>query len=159
MKIAVYPGSFDPVTYGHLDIIRRSLKIFDRVVVCILENSKKLPAFSSLERKEFLQTVCADMPRVEIAVYNGLLVEFLREKNADVIIKGLRAVSDFEYEFQMALANSKLFNHIETVFLPANVEYSYLNSSLVREIASYGGGLSDFVPKEIIDEIYMKLKK
>ena len=158
MKTVVYPGSFDPVTYGHLDIVRRSLKIFDKVIVCILENSRKVPAFSTEERKEFLKIACASMPGVEISSYSGLLVDFLKERNADAIVKGLRAVSDFESEFQMALANSKLYNHVETVFLPANVEYSYLNSSVVREIASYGGKLSDFVPEEIIDRIYAKLK-
>lgn len=159
MKTAVYPGSFDPVTFGHIDIIKRSSKLFDKVIVCVLNNPKKMPSFTNEERISFINRVTCDISNIEIVAYDGLLIDFLQIANADIIIKGLRAVSDFEYEFQMALANNKLSPKTETLFLATNIEYSYLSSSIVREIANYGGDLSQFVPKELIDDIYLKLKK
>ena len=159
MKIAVYPGSFDPITLGHIDIIKRAAKIFDQVIVCVLINSKKMPSFTEGERVDFIKRVTGGFENVQAVCYDGLLTNFMKEQGASIIVKGLRAVSDFEYEFQMALANNKLSDDIETMFLPTCTEYSYLSSSIVREIASYGGDLGCFVPEEIINDIYLKLKK
>ena len=159
MKIAVYPGSFDPVTNGHLDIIERSSKIFDIVIVSILKNSKKQPMFSIDERIDFLKKVTKNYNNVEIDCFSGLLVNYMKQKNASVIIKGLRAVSDFEYEFQMALMNNKLEPGIETLFMMTSSQYSYLSSSVVKEVASLGGCLKELVPDEIISQIKKKLWK
>ncbi len=150
MITAVYPGSFDPCTNGHLDIIDRSAKLFDRVVVAVLTNNSKNPLFTVDERIELLQMVTKDYPNVEICSFSGLLVDFLREIDAKVVIKGIRAVSDFEYEFQMALTNKALFPGMETLFLHTNKEYMFLSSSIVKEIATYGGSLDGLVPQEII---------
>ncbi len=157
MKIAVYPGSFDPITNGHLDIIERSSKVFDKVIVSILVNSAKTPVFSVEERVAMIQKVVKDIPNVEVDSFTGLLVRYLEQKNARVIIKGLRAVSDFEYEFQMALMNFQQNPDIETLFMMTSSNYSYLSSSVVREVGSLGGDLHGLVPDVILDEIYNKL--
>jgi pantetheine-phosphate adenylyltransferase len=156
MRIAVYPGSFDPVTNGHLDIIERSSKIFDIVIVSILENSTKKPMFTVEERIDFLKVVTKRFSNVKVDSFSGLLVNYLKEKEASVIIKGLRAISDFEYEFQMALMNNKLAPCIETLFMMTNSKYSYLSSSVVKEVASLGGCLKELVPDEIMPQIKNK---
>ncbi len=156
MRIFVYPGSFDPVTYGHLDIIDRAAKICDKLIVAVLMNRSKTPVFSIEERVSFLEDVLADRPDIEIATFSSLLVDFMREKKATTIIKGLRAVSDFEYEFQMALLNKNLDPGIETLFMMTNIKYSYLSSSAVRELAGHGGNIKDLVPEVIVERIYKK---
>lgn len=143
---AVYPGSFDPVTYGHLDIIQRGAKIFDKVTVAVLINPNKDPLFTVEERVELIKKATIDFPNVEIDSFHGLLVDYMKQKNANTIIKGLRAVSDFEYELQMASINRKLDENIETFFMMTNNKYSYLSSSIVRDIARYHGQVSDLVP-------------
>ncbi len=148
-SIAVCPGSFDPVTVGHLDIVRRAAKMFDRVIVVVMVNHKKKYSFSPKERVELLKSVTEDLPNVEVDFSDGLLAEYAKSRNADVIIKGLRAMSDFEYEFQMALANKKLNPEVETVFLTTAAENMYLSSSMVKQIASMGGDIKDFVPEQI----------
>lgn len=150
MNIAVYPGSFDPCTNGHLDIIRRVSGIFDKVIVAVLCNSSKTPLFSAEERVEILKNATADIPNVEVISFSGLLVDFMKEHNANIVVKGLRAVSDFEYEFQMALTNRKLCDDIETLFISASTEYMFLSSSIVKEIASYDGDLSGLIPDHLI---------
>ena len=157
--IAVYPGSFDPVTCGHLDIIERSSRLFDTVYVAVLQNSSKTPLFSVEERKELIKRVTSHLDDVIIADFNGLLVEFAKNVGAKVIVKGLRAVSDFEYEFQMALINRKLEGEIETMFLMTSAQNQYLSSSIVKDVAKYGSSLSGLVPSEIMQDIYDKLKK
>lgn len=159
MKIAVYPGSFDPCTNGHLDIITRSSRIFDTLIVAVLTNNSKTPAFSTEERIDYLNRVTKGLPNVEIMSFSGLLADFASKHNAEVIIKGLRAVSDFEYEFQMALANNKLNPKIETLFMTTSTDNMYLSSSVVKEIASYGGALDGMVPEEIQANIYDKLRR
>ncbi len=158
MKTAIVPGSFDPVTLGHLDIIKRSAEIFDLVYVSILANSgKQHPLFSVPEREELIRRVTKDLKNVRVDSFSGLLVDYAREKNASAIVKGLRAVTDFEYEFQMALINKKLAPDIETLFMMTNGKYSYLSSSIVKEVASYGASLNELVPEEIMPDIYKKL--
>lgn len=159
MITAIYPGSFDPLTNGHLDIITRASKMFDKVIVGVLKNSSKSPAFTEDERVDFIKRTTSHLKNVEAVSFNGLLVDFAREKDAKIIIKGLRAVSDFEYEFQMALANKSQADEIETVFITTNQEYMFLSSSIVKELACYGGNLSNLVPKEIENEILNKLSK
>lgn len=150
MRIGIYPGSFDPVTNGHLDIIRRSSKLVDKLIIGVLNNSKKKPVFSSLERKAMIEQVTKDLPNVEVEAFDGLLVEFASVKKADVIFRGLRAVSDFEYELQIAQLNRTLDPDLDTVFLATSVEYAYLSSSSVREIASYQGDISSLVPEVLV---------
>jgi len=149
MKVAVYPGSFDPCTNGHLDIITRASRIFDKVVVAVLINEKKNPVFSLEERVAMLKEATKDIPNVEICSFSGLLADFMKENNYSVIIKGLRAVSDYEYEFQMALTNRALFDEIETVFIPCSDEFMFLSSSIVKEVAKYNGELHGLVTPEI----------
>lgn len=158
MNIAIVPGSFDPVTNGHLDIIRRTSALFDVVYVGILSNSSKTsPLFTIDERIELIKRVTKDLPNVKVEGFTGLLVDFAKTKNANFIVKGLRAVSDFEYEFQMALTNKRLAPDIETFFITTNSQYSYLSSSIVKEVAKYGGDISEMIPNEIINDIQEKI--
>lgn len=150
MISAVYPGSFDPCTNGHLDIIKRSAKLFDKVYVAVLTNSSKNPKFTVEERMELLRIAVEEYDNVEICSFSGLLVDFMRKIDSRVVIKGIRAVSDFEYEFQMALTNKALYPDVETFFLHTNQEYMFLSSSIVKEIASYGGSLEGLVPEKLI---------
>ena len=156
MRVAVYPGSFDPITNGYLDIIKRAAKLYDKVVVGVLDNINKKPLFTIDERKKMIDGVIADIDNVECDVFSGLLVDFLKCKDATVIIKGLRTVADFEYEFQMALLNKALNPEFETVFMMTNSGYSYISSSMVKEVAKYNGCLEGLVPEEIIPEIRKK---
>jgi len=148
-KIAVYPGSFDPVTNGHLDIIRRAAKLFDQVVVAVIRNPEKVPTFSLEERIKMLSQAVKIIKNVKIESFDGLLIDFVRMKKAKVIIRGLRAVSDFDYEFQMALTNRKMAPEIETIFLMTDYRYSYLSSSFVKQIAERGGDISGMVPNMV----------
>ena len=157
MRTVVYPGSFDPCTNGHLDIIERSSRLFDKVVVAVLVNSAKHPLFSVEERIALLRIAVKDLPNVEIRSFSGLLIDFMKEIHADMIIKGIRAVSDFEYEFQMSLTNKKLNPNLETVFLTSSAENMYLSSSIVKQVASLGGDITNFVPECIHDEIKERL--
>ena len=157
MKKAIYPGSFDPVTLGHLDIIKRSAALVDHLIVGVLNNSTKTPLFSVDERVNMLKEVTKDIPNVEILSFSGLLVDFAREHNVQAIIRGLRAVTDFEYELQWAQANRAVRPHLDTLFLVTNVEYSYLSSSAVRELARYHGDVSLFVPPYVEQKLDEKL--
>ncbi|ADQ04581.1 pantetheine-phosphate adenylyltransferase [Caldicellulosiruptor acetigenus I77R1B] len=159
MKIGVYPGSFDPVTNGHLDIIERASKIFDKLIVAVLVNPNKTPVFDIEERVELLKETTEHLPNVEVKAFKGLLIDFMKQENAKVIVKGLRAVSDFEYEFQMALLNKKLEPSIETIFMMTNSKYSYLSSSMVKEVARFGGCIEDLVPEKIAKKVMKKLNK
>ncbi len=150
MQIAVYPGSFDPCTNGHLDIIGRASRMFEKVVVAVLVNSAKTSLFTIDERVGMLKSATAHLPNVEVVSFSGLLADFMKENKYSVIIKGLRAVSDFEYEFQMALTNRALFNESETIFMPCSAEFMFLSSSIVKEIAKYDGELKGLVPDELI---------
>lgn len=155
-RIAVYPGTFDPVTNGHLDLVQRSLTIFDEVIVAIAVNPKKAPLFSVEERIDLFKAVTARYKNVVIEGFDGLLVDYVKERKAVAIIRGLRAVSDFEYEMQMALMNRRLDNTIETVFLMPNEAYSFITSTIVREAASYGGDVSSLVPKVVVEKLKKK---
>ena len=159
MKVAIYPGSFDPITSGHLNIIQRAAHIFDELTVCVMVNAGKNPMFSLEERVELIQRVTKDLPNVTVESSNELLAEFARRKGSAVIVKGLRAVSDFENEFQMALINRKINPDLDTMFLTADSEYMYMSSSVVKELGSYGVDLEDFLPKEIIPDFQRKLGK
>jgi len=154
-RVAIYPGSFDPLTYGHDDIIRRSLRLVDRVVVAIAGSAThvKDPTFSLTERVELTRAVYAEEPRVEVVPFEGLLVDFARQQGARLIVRGLRAVSDFEYEFQMALMNRSLWPEIEVIFMAPAASYTFLSSSLVREVARLGGDVSGFVPPLVLQEL------
>ncbi|HEY6011107.1 MAG TPA: pantetheine-phosphate adenylyltransferase [Nitrospirota bacterium] len=158
-RIAVYPGTFDPVTKGHIDLVERSLRIFDTVIVAIAENPKKAPLFSLEERIAMFRKVTAVYKNVVIEGFDGLLVDYVRQKKAVGIIRGLRAVSDFEYEMQMALMNRRLDHAIETVFLMPNEEYSFITSTIVKEAASYGGDVSSLVPKAVVEKLKKKFRK
>lgn len=158
-KIAVCPGSFDPITYGHLDIIERASMLFDKVIVLVSTNSQKSPSFSVDERLDIINAVIDRWDNVVVDCWDGLLADYLKERGAIAIVKGLRAVTDFEYEFSMALANKKLYGEAETVFLTTSQENMYMSSSLVKEIARFGGDISSFVPPEIHDIIKERLMK
>lgn len=145
-RIALYPGTFDPITNGHFDIIRRSLEIFDHVIVAVAHNLRKTTLFSVAERVALLTEVTSALERVEITSFDGLAIDYAKSRNADVIIRGLRAISDFEYELQMALTNRKLNPDIETVFMMPSAEYSFLSSSVVKEVSQFGGNVACFVP-------------
>lgn len=156
MAKAVYPGSFDPITNGHLDIIKRGSEIFEEVTVAVAINASKEPLFTIQERIEIIKRVVEHYPNVKVDTFNGLLVKYCKDKDASVIIKGLRAVSDFEYEFQMASINKKLVDDVETLFMMTNTKYSYLSSSLVKEIARLNGCIKDLVPDELVPIIRAK---
>ena len=158
MKIAIYPGSFDPVTSGHLNIIRRASEIFDRLIVCVMVNAGKKPMFSQEERVELIRRVTADLPNVEVDFSGELLAEYARRKGGCVIVKGLRAGSDFEYEFQMALINRNINPDLDTMFLTAEHQYMYMSSSTVKELGRYGVNLSEFLPEEIIPDFQERIK-
>ncbi len=159
MKIAIYPGSFDPVTKGHIDVIQRASKIFDKVIVVVMVNPAKKPIFTTQERVDFIKRVTKDIKNVEVDSFVGLVVDYAKMKKAQTLIKGLRAVTDFEYEFQQALTNKKLNEDIETLFLVTNQEYMYLSSTVVRQIAIFGGDITQFVPAEIKDELVARFKQ
>lgn len=156
MKIGIYPGSFDPITLGHLDVIKRSAKLMDELIIGVLDNSAKTPLFTADERVELIRLVIGDMPNVKVEAFHGLTVEFAKKRNANVIIRGLRAVSDFEYELQVGQINHKLNPEIDTIFLNTSEAYSYLSSSIVKEIASYNGDITQLVPEAIVDSVYEK---
>lgn len=157
-SIAVCPGSFDPITYGHLDIIKRGASVFDKVFVCVLNNSSKNPLFTVEERIELIREVTKDIPNVEVESFKGLLINYAREKNAKTILRGLRAVSDFEYEMQITSMNRKLDEGIETFFVMTNNQYSFLSSSIVKEVAKYKGNVSDLVPDLVEKALKEKYK-
>ena len=149
MKIGVYPGTFDPVTHGHTDIITRSLRVFDKVVVAVAPNPAKHPLFNLAERLEMVTLVMKDLGQVEVTTFEGLLVDYVERTGAHAIIRGLRAISDFEHEFQMALINRKLAKHVETVFLMPSEEFSYLSSTIIKDVAHHGGCLTEFLHPEV----------
>ena len=159
MLRAVYPGSFDPVTYGHLDIIRRSRSLADELIVGVLNNKAKTPLFSVDERVKMLEEMTKNMPGVKVVPFEGLLIDFAKEMSAGIVVRGLRAVTDFEYELQMAQTNNKLSPELETVFLTTSLEYSYLSSTIVKEVAAFGGDISQFVPETIERRIQEKIMK
>lgn len=157
MVRAIYPGSFDPVTNGHLDIIDRASKVFDHLVVAVLENPRKDALFSMEERVKMLQSIIKPYNNVQVDFYQGLLVEYAQKNKIAIIIKGLRAISDFEFEFQMALTNRKLNCNVETMFMMTNNKYSFISSSIVKEVASYGGDIKELVPPQVYDMIIDKI--
>lgn len=156
MKRAIYPGSFDPVTLGHMDIISRAAKVVDELIVAVLINSAKKPLFSVEERVSMLEEITRDIPNVKVKSFDGLLVEYAESEKADFIVRGLRAVTDFEYELQIAQSNHIVNPRVDTLFLTTSLEYAYLSSTIVREIASYGGDISRFVPEQLMERIYTK---
>lgn len=158
MSTAIYPGSFDPITLGHLNIIRRASRIFDKVVVCVMVNSNKSPMFSLEERMELIERVVKRFPNVEVDTSNILLAEYVKRYEGAVLVKGLRAVSDFESEFQMAIINKKLNPELETVFLTSSEKYTYISSSVVKEMAKYGADLTELVPAEILNDVIERSK-
>jgi len=155
--IAIYPGTFDPATYGHLDIILRASKVVDKLIVAVLNNSAKQPMFTVDERLQMLQETCKDIKNIEITAFSGLLIEFAKQSGANAIIRGLRAVSDFEYEFQMALTNKILNEEVETLFISTSARYAYLSSSIVKEVAALGGSVESMVPAFIGDKLLQKI--
>ena len=159
MRTAIYPGSFDPVTYGHIDLIKRSAKMVDKLIIGVLSNSSKTPLFSVEERVNMLKEVTKDIPNVEVTSFAGLLIDFADACNAKIIVRGLRAVTDFEYELQMSQTNHKLEPSVETVFLTTSLEYSYLSSTIVKEVAFYHGDISKFVPDVVRERIREKMNQ
>lgn len=157
MKTAICPGSFDPITLGHLDIIRRAAVMFDKVIVAVLVNPSKNPSFTAQERLDMIKKAAADIPNIEVECFDGLLADYAKMKKAQAIVKGLRALTDFEYEFQMSLVNRKLNPETDTIFLTTSEQHMYLSSSMVKSIASFGGDISDFVPECICGEISERL--
>lgn len=156
MRIGIYPGSFDPITLGHLDVIKRAAQVVDVLIIGVLNNSGKNPLFLASERVEMIQEVIKEIKNVEVEAFSGLLVEFAKLKHASVIVRGLRAITDFEYELQMAQTNHKIQPQVDTIFFTTSVEYSYLSSSVVKEIALHKGDIRQFVPEEIVEKIRMK---
>jgi pantetheine-phosphate adenylyltransferase len=157
-KTAIYPGSFDPITYGHIDIIKRAVTLFDRVIIAVARNSAKSPLFSEQERVRMIEEALQEVPRVMVASFSGLLVDYARSVHAQAVIRGLRAVSDFEFELQMALVNRKLDEQLVTVFLMPHEKYTYLNSSIVKELARFGGDVTPFVPPFVHNQLDAKLR-
>ena len=157
MLRAIYPGSFDPVTFGHLDIMTRACNIVDELIIGVLRNKAKMPLFSVAERVKMLEEVTCNLPNVRIIPFEGLLVDFAKELDAKVVIRGLRAITDFEYELQMAQTNQKLQSDIETLFLTTSLDYSYLSSTTVKEVAAFGGDISQFVPEAVADRMKDKM--
>lgn len=159
MRIAICPGSFDPVTKGHIDILERTSKLFDKVIAVVMINPAKTPTFTTEERVEFIKRVTKNIPNIEVEAHLGLVADYAKSKNAHTLVKGLRAVTDFEYEFQQALTNKKLNPQLETLFMVTNQEYMYLSSTIVRQIADFGGDITEFVPAEIKDELIKRMSK
>ena len=157
MLRAIYPGSFDTVTFGHLDIMTRACNIVDELIIGVLRNKAKMPLFSVEERVKMLEEVTCNLPNVRIIPFEGLLVDFAKELDAKVVIRGLRAITDFEYELQMAQTNQKLQSDIETLFLTTSLDYSYLSSTTVKEVAAFGGDISQFVPEAVADRMKDKM--
>ena len=158
MKTAIYPGSFDPITLGHLNIIKRAALCFDKLIVCVMVNSQKHGHFTPEERVELIRKVVSQLPNVEVDCASVLLAEYARRRRARVIVKGLRAVSDFESEVQMAMVNRKLNPNVDTIFMPSHEKYTYLSSTVVKEMVRYGAELSDFLPREIIEDVKQKMQ-
>lgn len=159
MRKAIYPGSFDPVTFGHLDMIERSAEIVEELIVAVLRNNAKNPLFSTEERVSMLEEMTKNMPNVKVQSFDGLLIDFAKSVGATLIIRGLRAVTDFEYELQIAQTNRIIEPEIDTLFLTTSLEYAYLSSTIVKEVASYGGDISHFVPEQLIELIDHKYRK
>lgn len=159
MTRAIYPGSFDPVTLGHLDIIKRASKIFDELIVGVLNNNSKSPLFSVEKRVKMLNDVVKDLQNVKVMSFEGLLVDFARKVDAQIIVRGLRAVTDFEYELQMSQTNTVLNENVDTIFFTTSLEYAYLSSSTVREAAYFGADISKFVPESVVQQVYDKFKE
>jgi pantetheine-phosphate adenylyltransferase len=158
MKIGIYPGTFDPITHGHTDIITRSLRVFDKVVVAVAPNPAKHPLFNLADRLDMVRLVLKDLAQVEVTCFDGLLVSYVEESGAHAIIRGLRAISDFEHEFQMALINRKLAKQVETVFLMPSEEYSYLSSTIIKDVATHGGALTEFVHPEVARRLQARIR-
>jgi pantetheine-phosphate adenylyltransferase len=156
-KLAIYPGTFDPITLGHVDLIQRAVHLFDRLILAISVNPRKTPLFTLEERLAMARTLAADLPQVEVESFDGLLVDFVRRKQARVVLRGLRAFSDFEYEFQMTLSNRKMAPDVETLFLMPDENYSYVSSTMVKEVAALGGDVSRFVPGFVLDALRRKM--
>lgn len=156
-RIAVCPGSFDPITLGHLDIITRASAMFDKFIVVVMNNANKNSTFSPQERKSLIEKCVGNLPNVQVDIYDGLLADYAAQKNACAIVKGLRAMSDFEYEFQMALTNKKLNPQVETLFLTTSSQYMYLSSSMAKQVAGMGGDVTDFLPQEIYDDVVKRI--
>ena len=159
MRIGVYPGSFDPVTLGHLDIIERSSKIVDKLIVGVLNNNSKTPLFSATERVNMLKEVTSHIPNVEVQAFSGLLVDFAKKNDACIVVRGLRAITDFEYELQMSQTNRIISPDIDTLFFTTNLKYAYLSSSTVKEVAKFGGDISKFLPEKVISHMQEKFKE
>ena len=159
MRVAVYPGSFDPVTLGHIDIIQRTAKMFDKVIIGVLRNRSKSPLFTAEERVELLKQVTADIPNVEVQSFQGLLIDFVRQNHANVIVRGLRAITYFEYELQMAQTNRVIASQIDTIFLTTNLKYSYLSSTIVKEIARYHGNINEFLHPYVAEKVREKVEE
>ncbi|HON57257.1 MAG TPA: pantetheine-phosphate adenylyltransferase [bacterium] len=156
----IYPGTFDPITYGHIDIIHRAANIFEKVIIGIIESPLKTNFWFSIgERREMVELAIKDFKNVRVQTFNGLLVDFAKSLGVNLVVRGLRAITDFEYEFQMALTNKKLEDEIETIFMMTNEKYSYLSSSVVKEISKFGGDISQFVPEFVADRVFKKLQK
>ena len=155
---AIYPGSFDPVTLGHLDIIRRASRTVNELIVGVLNNGEKTPLFTAEERVEMLREVTKDIPNVKVMAFSGLLVDFARHTDSTVVVRGLRAISDFDYELQMAQTNRKMNPHVDTMFLATSLEYAYLSSSTVKEVAFFDGDISEFVPEPVVEKVRERVK-
>ena len=156
MKIGIYPGSFDPITKGHLDIIERASRVVDELVIGVLNNSEKRPMFSAEERVSLIKEAVCFLPNVRVEAFDGLTVDFAKQNNANILVRGLRAVTDFEYELQIAQMNHKMNSSLDTIFFTTSVEYSYLSSSIVKEIAKYNGDISPFVPQNVVKAMHDK---